>query len=527
MIKRLLIIVPLLLSVFHTNAEYRLVWSDEFDSFNSDVWNHDIGWGNYGWGNNEQEYYTSNPENIFVEDSKLNIVALRSDAHKNVSDRILYTSAKIHTQQNVSMKYGKIEARIQLPERGQGVWPAFWMLGENQEKGWPYCGEIDICEWRGAEPNSVVSTMHWNGTNGDYLHCDYGQTLKYSRGFDEDYFVYGVEWTPKKAEYYVIDEKDGSRHNINVMDISKATEENGLSCFHQAQYIILNLAMGGQFGGDVDGTIPSRTMKVDWIRVYQDNESYPESKLYNNAGAQAYGYDSNCNLLKDKHISTTYFFAPGWNELSASIDGDTKKLDISLPEQTYERWQAQFSFRAEDVMVEADEEYDLSFVVESSVALKNVLFKIYDGEDDASFMPASDMQLLNIPANEKRTIVRGKMRSPKSMDGVKMLFDFGANPAANITVSDIVLRRSDCDATNVGNVENESYKVRSAGGCVVVNASAAGVVEIYSVDGKCIVKATLGEGENCIHVDTEGYYIVKNVSEGRLTNVGALTNAKK
>lgn len=506
--RRLLVFAGLFVSILCAHAEYKLVWSDEFDSIDSDVWNNDLGWGNYGWGNNEQEFYTSNSENIFVNDSKLHIVALRSDAHKNVSDRIKYTSAKIHTRRNVSVKYGRIEARIKMPERGQGVWPAFWMLGEDQEKGWPYCGEIDICEWRGAKPAETVSTMHWNGTNAEYMHCEYGQTLKYSRGFDEDFFVYCVEWTPKKAEFYIIDEKDDSRHDVNVMDISSATVENGLSCFHQAQYIILNLAMGGMFGGDVDETIDSRTMQVDWIRVYQDMEAFPESRFYNNSDNEPFAYGSDCNLLKGEPSELNSFFAPNWEEKSVSVSGDAEKLELSLPSPTYERWQAQFSLFFPDVNIKKDVQYDMSFSLESDAALSKVLVKVYDGKDDIAYIPSADFQNYDFAAGKKKDIVLTGMVAPKDMDGVKILFDFGNNPAATVRVSDIVLKEKDCDPTSVVDVTDDIFDVYCEDGEIVISVEEKKVVYVYSVDGKCIKLVDLQEGKNIISVKA-GIYIVK------------------
>ncbi len=505
---KLFVIATLLLSILDLHAEYKLVWNEEFGALDANVWNHDIGWGSYGWGNNEQEYYTSNAENIFVKDSKLNIVALRSDAYKSVSDRILYTSAKIHTQRNVSIKYGKVEARIHLPERGDGVWPAFWMLGENQEKGWPYCGEIDICEWRGSRPQETVSTMHWNGTNAEYVHCDYGNTLTYKRGLDEDFFVYGLEWTPEKAEFYIVDEKDNSRHRVNIMDLTTATVENGLACFHQAQYIILNLAMGGQFGGDVTGDFKSRTMQVDWIRVYQDNDAYPESRFYNNSKSETFAYNSDCNMLMDKSTEIGGYYAPNWNEMTLSASGDAKKFEISLPSPTFERWQAQYSLTFHDVEIKKGVKYDMSFTIESDAALNRFLLKVYDGEDDNAFMPTADLQNYNVEAGKKKDIVLPGMTAPCDMSQVKVLFDFGANPAATVTVSDMVLRESDCNPTSVADKGNEAFNVYADNGRVVVDATDGGVVEIYTVDGRCVMKKRLSEGMNHIDVPS-GIYVVK------------------
>lgn len=281
----------------NTKAEYKLVWQDEFNSLNSNTWIHEIGTGENGWGNNEQETYTDSPLNSFVENSVLNICASRIP---NSTDRIKYTSARLKTQGNVSILFGKIEARMKLPRRGQGVWPAFWMLGESiEQKGWPYCGEIDIMEWKGSQPNSVISTSHWNGNAYSYEHCNYGNTLDLEFPLDEDFYTYGVEWTPKFLEYYIID-SNSQKHTINIIDISVGTDENGLSCFHRPAFILLNLAMGGQFDGDVASDLGDRSFQIDWVRVYQDNYTYPSSLLINNTQS---GID---NIIESNDIVRVY-----------------------------------------------------------------------------------------------------------------------------------------------------------------------------------------------------------------------------
>ena len=287
------LVVVILFSIV-ANAEYKLVWQDDFDVLNTKIWNHEIGTGENGWGNFEQETYTDSPANSFVEESLLNICALRIP---NSTDRIHYTSARLKTQGNLFFLYGKIEARMKLPQRGQGVWPAFWMLGESiVPNGWPYCGEIDIMEWKGSQPNSVISTSHWNGNPYYYEHCNYGNTLNLSFPLDEDFYVYGVEWTPKYLEYYIID-NNNIKYTINVIDISVGTDANGLSCFHKPAFILLNLAMGGQFDGDVSSDLGDRTFQIDWVRVYQDKETYPSSLLTNNTQSGIVNVESNASGL--------------------------------------------------------------------------------------------------------------------------------------------------------------------------------------------------------------------------------------
>ena len=140
---------------------WRLAWHDEFETAIGPDWVFDIGTGSNGWGNNELEFYTSRPENVRVENGVL-VIEARKEAYSSRG----YTSARLKTEGRITFKYGRIEARIQVP-RGQGVWPAFWALGEDQKAvGWPRCGEIDVMENIGKEPTRVHATVHGPGYSG-------------------------------------------------------------------------------------------------------------------------------------------------------------------------------------------------------------------------------------------------------------------------------------------------------------------------------------------------------------------------
>lgn len=232
-----------------------LIWSDEFDYIGlptSSKWNMETG-GN-GWGNNELQYYTNREANAKVENGFLTITAQEEDYGGRS-----YTSARITTQNKFDFKYGKIEARIKLPY-GKGIWPAFWMLGANfSSVGWPGCGEIDIMEMVGGEngDNTCHSTLHWLGTNG---HADYGQSYTLPSGiFADDFHVFSVIWTSQSVrglvddiEYFVID--------ITAPDLSE---------FHDEFFIIMNVAVGGNWPGSPDPTtVFPQEMVVDYVRVY-------------------------------------------------------------------------------------------------------------------------------------------------------------------------------------------------------------------------------------------------------------------
>jgi beta-glucanase (GH16 family) len=226
----------------------QLVWADEFNysgAPDSSKWTYDL--GGSGWGNHELEYYTDRPENVTVKDGMLHITALKEN-FKGMN----YTSARILTKGKFSFKYGRVEARAKLPT-GVGTWPAIWMLGSNIDSaGWPACGEIDIMEHLGRDLNKIYGTLHYPDHFGDHAN---GKTIMISNA--SEFHVYGLEWSPEEIKISV----DGKVYQTvkNSPDIP----------FNQNFFLIMNLAMGGDFGGTVDPKVKKATMEVDYIRVYQ------------------------------------------------------------------------------------------------------------------------------------------------------------------------------------------------------------------------------------------------------------------
>ncbi|MBN1410411.1 MAG: glycoside hydrolase family 16 protein [Spirochaetales bacterium] len=240
-------------------GSWNLVWEDTFDgpNINTANWSYDIGQGTNGWGNNEWEVYTNSSANSFIQDGKLVIKAIKSFQGNGG-----YTSARMKTQGKLSWKYGLIAARIKLPF-GQGIWPAFWMLGDNiGSVGWPACGEIDIMEMIGGGENrddTVYSTLHWD--NGG-SHASYGlsKELPDPDFFYEDYHYFEIEWDANNVRTRL----DGIE--FYVIDINPA----GLSEFHSNFFIILNLAVGGNWPGYPNtSTLFPQFLIVDWVKVYQ------------------------------------------------------------------------------------------------------------------------------------------------------------------------------------------------------------------------------------------------------------------
>ncbi len=232
-----------------------LFWAEEFNYSglpDPTFWNMETGGG--GWGNNELQYYKSTETNAKVDNGVLTITA----REENFGGRE-YTSARITTQNKFDFKYGKIEARIQLPY-GQGIWPAFWMLGANfSSAGWPYCGEIDIMEMVGGsgKDNTTHTTIHWDN-NGNY--ASYGESYSLPSGIlADDFHIFSVEWDSQQIKGYI----DGIQYY--TVDISAS----GFSEFRENFFIILNVAVGGNWPGSPDATTEfPQTMKVDYIRVY-------------------------------------------------------------------------------------------------------------------------------------------------------------------------------------------------------------------------------------------------------------------
>ncbi len=230
-----------------------LTWYDTFSDKELNTRNWVIETGGNGWGNNELQYYTTHPDNLRIEDGMLII-----EAHRERFQRYEYTSARIKTQFLKFYKYGRFEARIKIPE-GQGIWPAFWLLGTNfTEVGWPACGEIDIMENVGFEPNRVHASAHGVGYSGANSMTGY---LDAPNPLSEDFHVYAIEWSSTEIRWFFDDQE---YYRISSSDMK------GEWVFDHAFFIILNLAVGGNWPGSPDDTTQfPQQMLVDYVSVYQ------------------------------------------------------------------------------------------------------------------------------------------------------------------------------------------------------------------------------------------------------------------
>jgi hypothetical protein len=228
-------------------GDYTLVWSDEFTNGISSDWIFETGNGSGGWGNNELEYYRQ--ENASVTNGEL-VITAKKESYGGFS----YTSARMKTEGRKYWTYGKIEARLKVSV-GQGLWPAFWMLGENiTSVSWPACGEIDIFEHINREA-AMNGTIHWDNSG----HASYGTT--YTVNVTE-YHVYSIEWDSSSIKWFV----DGTQYlEANIQNNVNNTEE-----FHRNFFILFNFAVGGNWPGSPDSStqFPAH-MYVDYVRVYQ------------------------------------------------------------------------------------------------------------------------------------------------------------------------------------------------------------------------------------------------------------------
>jgi beta-glucanase (GH16 family) len=251
---------------------YTLRWADEFDGAAGSApdqtkWNYDIG-GN-GWGNNELETYTHRTENAFLDgDGHLVIKLIKETLRGPDGIKRNYTSARLLTQGKFTQRYGRFEARLKVPF-GQGIWPAFWMLGANSDSvGWPMCGEIDIMEQIGREPSINHGTLHGPGySGGSGISGIY--TLSDGQKFADDFHSFAIEWEPTAIRFYV----DG-----NLYQTKTTADAAGRQwVFDHPFFIIMNVAVGGSFPGSPDATTTfPQTMTVDYVRVYADERYAPK-----------------------------------------------------------------------------------------------------------------------------------------------------------------------------------------------------------------------------------------------------------
>lgn len=255
----------------HTPAR-ALLWSEEFADHRdgqlpAEIWNFDIGDGAsaglVGWGNNELEYYTR--ESISIDDN------LKISAQKILDETDLqcyygpaqWTSGKIHTANKIGFKFGHLEIKAKMPS-GVGTWPALWLLGHNLLDGvaWPHCGEIDILENTGAHPFQVQGTIHGDGYSGEN---GITKIIQWSKPLAADFHTYGISWSEDHIEWFF----DGVSYNVIKKEDPRLAGKPWP--FAQEFYLIINLAIGGWFAGEVDPELNHAELIIDSIKYYSEN----------------------------------------------------------------------------------------------------------------------------------------------------------------------------------------------------------------------------------------------------------------
>ncbi len=251
--KKTLVVLLLIVNFgFAQQPKRKLVWEENFNGtkLNESVWNFELGNGcpNCGWGNNERQIYTKT--NHQIKNGNLIITAQKKDS--------IYTSTRITTAGKKEFLYGRIEARAKLAV-GQGIWPAFWMLGSNiKTVGWPKCGEIDIMEYVGRNPSSIYTTLHTEASHGNSVNTKITNIPEIEKG----YHVYAIDWSKDKIEFLV--------DNILVYTFQPEVKDENTWPFNQPFYILINLAVGGNFGGhEVNDSIFPQEYSIDYVKVYQ------------------------------------------------------------------------------------------------------------------------------------------------------------------------------------------------------------------------------------------------------------------
>lgn len=255
-----------LVAVSCSNDKWKLVWQDEFDSQSLDgtKWTAYVGDGCpnlCGFGNNELQYYTDSPKNIGFEDGKLVISALADSIHNSG-----YSSAKIVTKNKADWQYGRFEVKAKVPA-GKGNWPAIWMLPtENKYGGWPRSGEIDIMETVGYDPGNVHGTVHTQSFN-HMIGTQKGDSVRVN-DFSQEFHLYAVEWYADRVDFFIDDNKYHTFENTGLNSDDWP--------FDHPFYLILNIAIGGSWGGKygiANDVFPNR-MEIDYVRVYELVDSY-------------------------------------------------------------------------------------------------------------------------------------------------------------------------------------------------------------------------------------------------------------
>jgi len=409
-------------------AETRqLVWSDEFDgsTLDKNKWTYETGSG--GWGNNEYEYYTDRTDNVSVSNGNLNITA-KKESYQGSN----YTSGRIKTAGKAEFKYGRIEAKIKMPS-GSGLWPAFWMLGGNiEEVTWPRCGEIDIMEHINTE-NKVYGTAHWQSSTG------YKNISSNMANIDvTQYHVYAVDWNENNIIWTV----DGNEFNrVSIGSGSDSMEE-----FHKKQFILFNLAVGGNLPGfTIDDTKMPATMSVDYVKVYQT----PTEAVGNYGTLQI---DDSTNLIKNPnfkygtqgwttYIGNSWMYARAYFDPSLNPGISIKMKNIGGWLGTDTKWGVQLY--QDGIHLQGGQSYSLKYKIYSNKD-KNVSVYVTDADTSTTYYTGeykmSAYETKNVLVNLNN--ISGNITNGKIAFAVGSQGDDPANGAAVLNITELKIAKN-------------------------------------------------------------------------------------
>lgn len=425
-----------------TGNEYSLVWSDDFSSKSLDTtkWNYEL--HEPGWVNNELQSYTNSSDNVYVKDGNLVINAIKTV--DKTTGNASYTSGRVTTQNKVDFKYGKVEVKAKLP-KGQGIWPAIWMMPTDDSLygGWPKCGEIDIMELLGNAPNKVYQTLHYANSSTDVQ--SQGNKVLSSGDFSDDYHVFSVEWEPSKISFFVDGEltKTVNKWYTGTEGVGTITYP---APFDQEFYVILNMAIGGNWPGNPDDTTDFNQAKmfVDYVKVYQ-KASYDENVTAPEISAVALrDPDANGNYVNNGDFSVVEVFddSTDWflktqsgGDATASIADNT--LTIASKSEGTVDYAVQVMQAG--IPLEKGGQYKITFDAKAE-ADRSVLLRV-DGPD-LNYTKYNTDQTVNLSSKYQSYSYEFSMTADSDANS-RLEFNLGAqnssNPKATVQIKNVKL----------------------------------------------------------------------------------------
>lgn len=477
-------------------ADWELVWNDEFDgnSLDTSKWCYDIGTGSSGWGNNEWQYYTSDSDNVSVSNGALKISAIKEN-YGGCS----YTSGRIKTLGLKTFKYGKIEFRIKAPV-GQGLWPAAWMLGKDYpNEAWPQCGEIDVFEHVNTE-DKIYGTVHWDSDG----YATYGGNKS---GVDvTQYHTYSIEWDKDYIVWYL----DGSEyHRILITDSTGGTDE-----FHQEFYLLLNLAVGGNWPGSPNGTASfPANMYVDYVRVYQQSGSGSSSG--GTSGGSASGGSTTSTSLQDDFNNWTFYSGSDWaGAYAGNVVNSSNQTTFTVANAGYGgEWGIQFYDNS--VPLQTGKTYKVSFDI-LSWNTKSVGFYLQNNGTDLI------NQRIYLTGGQKQSVSYVSQAAVSDLGAI--YFSLGAyNSSENNSATTIVLSNfkieevgSQTSGGNTGNTGNTGETSSASNGVAYTsnNSATATLTGTSWADIHYSINGAAQQNVRMTQSGTTSTYVIKGLKSG-------------